>query len=168
MPETDGQSGGKKRKVKRVKVTKHANCSGATEGGKKHHSSSSNSKFVFDAINKDGDEYNFIPYKQFLAIDAALDKVKKTGFTKAKATKLAMGTPLLLCFNKEDGSVSNYQISYYICYDKGEDIIYTSRVPPLMVMALYYAVLPNNRGNVGISGFSPDKVCAEKSYILDV
>lgn len=164
MPESGAVEGGKKRKVKRVKVKR------AVEGGKKHHSSSSSSsnKFVFDALNKDGDEYNFIPYKQFLALDAALDKVKKTAFTKAKATKLAMGTPLLLCFNKDDGSVSNYQISYYVCYDKGEDLIYTSRVPPLMVMALYYAVLPNNRGNVGISAISPDKICADKSYILDV
>lgn len=161
MPDVDG---GKKRKVKRVKVSKHSDCS----GGKKHHSSSSTNKYVFDALNKDGDEYNYIPYKQFLALDAALDKVKKTTFTKAKATKLAMGTPLLLCFNKDDGGVSNYQISYYVCYDKGEDLIYTSRVPPLMVMALYYAVLPNNRGNVGISAISPDKICADKSYILEV
>ena len=37
-----------------------------------------------------------------------LEKIKKSTFTKAKATKLDFGTPLLLCFNKDDGSTSNY------------------------------------------------------------
>ena len=64
--------GGAKKKVKRTK--KHSSSS-------RHHSET---KFVYNAVNKDGDEYNYIPYKQFLAIDKALEKIKKTAFNKSK------------------------------------------------------------------------------------
>ena len=103
--------GGKKRKVKKVKKSKTTTNSGTKHHSHTHthtHEHKRDSNLVFDATNKDGDEYTYIPYKQFLPLDKALEKVKKSSFTKTKATKLDFGTPLLLCFNKDDGSTSNY------------------------------------------------------------
>ena len=45
MPDIDG---GKKKKVKKVSKTSSS-----------HHAT----KFVYDAVNKDGEDYTFIPYK---------------------------------------------------------------------------------------------------------
>lgn len=147
--------GGAKKKVKRTK--KHSSSS-------RHHSET---KFVYNAVNKDGDEYNYIPYKQFLAIDKALEKIKKTAFNKSKIQKLPLGSPLLVCYKKDDGSASQYSIVFYVGYDKDSDTVYTCRVYPLMCMGIYYAVSPKDRANVGINATQYNKFYEDKCFILD-
>lgn len=146
MPDT--QSGGKKKKVK-------------------HTSSHHATKFIYDAVNKDGDEYTFLPYKQFLGLDKALDKIKKSKFSKSKVEKLPLGAPLLLRFKKDNGDVSNYTVLFYVGYDKGNDAILTCKAPPLMAMALYYAVAPSVRSSFAISETVIDKIDEDGSYIID-
>ena len=78
-------------------------------------------------------------------MDKALDKIKKSKFSKSKIEKLPLGAPLLLRFKKDNGDVSNYTILFYVGYDKGNKAILTCKAPPLMAMSLFYAVSPNAR-----------------------
>lgn len=56
--------GGKKRKVKKVKKSKTNTNSGTKHHTHTHtHEHKRDSNLVFDATNKDGDEYTYIPYK---------------------------------------------------------------------------------------------------------
>lgn len=149
MPDVDG---GKKKKVKKV-----------SKSSSSHHAT----KFVYDAVNKDGEDYTFIPYKQFLGLDKALDKIKKTKFSKSKVEKLPLGAPLLLRFKKDNGDVSNYTILFYVGYDKGNNAILTCKAPPLMAMSLFYAVAPNARNGFAISETFVDRIDEDGSYIID-